>query len=304
MAGRFPLAMATDSLSPAARGVAWMIAASFFYALTFVSIRELAETFSVFQITFFRAVLGVAAMLPWLMRRGLPALHTGRWRLYAVRAVITYTGMVCWFYGLANLRLADATAIIFTAPLLTVVFLSFWLGERVGLARWTAILIGFAGALIIVRPGIAPMTLAAAAVVYTSLSYGFSNAATRVLATTENPTAVVFYMFATVAPLSLGPAIAEWTAPGWADAPLILLFGALSLVAMVCMTRSLAVAPGYVVMPMFYLQLPFVAVLGLTLFGETTGIWTWAGAAVICGSGYAIVWMERRRRWTVRKAAE
>jgi drug/metabolite transporter (DMT)-like permease len=273
-----------------------MIASSFFYAITFVTVRELAATFSVFQITFFRAVLGVIVMLPWLARAGVPALRTTRWRLYALRAIVTYTGMVCWFYGLKMLPLADATAIAFTAPLLAVVFLSFWIGERVGFARWIAIVVGFAGALVVIRPGVAALSLAAMGLLYTAVSYGFSSASTRVLATTENSNAVVFYMFATVLPLSIGPAFANWTMPGWVDAPLILLFGALSLVSMLCMTRSLAAAPGYVVMPMFYLQLPFVATLGLVLFDERTSLWTWVGAAVICASGYAIVWIEGRRK--------
>ena len=283
-------------LSATAQGAVWMIASSFFYAFTYVAIRDLSATFSVFEITFFRALLGAAAMTPWLWRAGLLALRTKRWRLYAFRAVISYTGMVCWFYGLAKMPLADATAIMFTAPLLTIVFLSLLMGERVGAKRWAAILAGFVGALIIIRPGLVEISLATGALMWTAISYGASNAATRALATTERSNAVVFYMFATMIPLSVGPAAAEWTTPSWLDLPTILAFGALSLASMMCMTRSLAAVAAYVVMPLFYLQLPFVAVLGFIFYGEVSDVWTWAGAAIICASGYAVIWMEGRAR--------
>ncbi len=273
-----------------------MALSSLSYAFTYVTVRELSATFSVFELSFFRAALGMAVMLPWLMRAGAGALRTRRWRLYLLRAVLSYTGMLCWFFGLANLNLADATAIMFTAPLLSLVFLSVAIKEHVGAARWAAILCGFAGALIIVRPGILELSLAVGALAWTAVSYGASNAATRMLASTENSNAVVFYMFATMAPLSLGPAAAHWTTPGWADLPTILAFGVLSLISMQTMTRSLAAAPAAVSMPLFYLQLPFVAVLGFAFYGQTSDVWTWTGGAAICASGYFAVLIESRAR--------
>ena len=278
------------------RAVAWMTASSVSYAFTYVTVRELSVAFSVYEISFFRALLGMLVMLPWLMRAGLGALHTRRWRLYIFRAVISYLGMLCWFYGLANMNLADATAIMFTAPLLSLLFLSLVIKEHVGAARWAAILCGFAGALIIIRPGVAEVSLAAAALAWTAVAYGASNAATRMLASTENANAVVFLMFAMMVPLSLGPAAAQWITPGWADLPMILAFGVLSLISMQTLTRSLAAAPAAVSMPLFYLQLPFVAVLGFAFYGQTSDLWTWVGGTVICASGYYVVLRESRAR--------
>ena len=233
------------------QGVLWMTIASFLYALVFVAVRELSHTFHVFEIVFFRATIGMLAMLPWLARSGVTALRTPRARLYGFRAVITYSGMVCWFYGLANLPLADATALLFTSPFFTVIMLAVFMGEHVGPRRWFAILCGFVGAVIIIRPGFAEIGIATAGVMYTAVAYGGSNAATRALATTENPNAVVFYMFTLVTPLALIPALATWITPGWSDVPLILGFGILSLVAMQCMTRALAAAPAAVSKPIF-----------------------------------------------------
>ena len=277
------------------RGVLWMLASSFFYALTYITVRELSHGFSVFEVSFFRAVVATIVMLPWLVRAGPGALRTTRIRLYGFRAVFTYSGMVCWFYGLANLPLADATALIFTAPFFAVLILSVAIGETVGPRRWIAIAVGFLGAMIIVRPGFAEISLATAAVMYTSIAYGGSNASTRALAITENPNAVVFYMFALVVPISALPAAFYWTWPHWSDAPMIVAFGVLSLVSMTCLTRSLAHAPAAIVMPIFYLQLPFVAILAYVRYGEAPGPFIWFGGVIICAAGYYIARSETRR---------
>lgn len=287
-----------DGLPDATRGVLWMAISSVFYALTFITVRELSHTFPVFELVFFRSAVGMLAMLPWLMRAGPGALRTTRWSIYGLRVVVTYTGMLCWFYGLANLPLADATALIFTSPFFTVMMLRLTMGERVGFRRWFAISIGFSGALVIIRPGFALVGLATMGLMYTAVAYGASNAATRALAMTENPNAVVFYMFTLVVPLAAIPAALVWVMPGWSDILLIVLFGVLSLVAMQCMTRALGAAPAGVVMPVFYLQLPFVAILAFAFFDEIPDIWIWLGGAIICGSAYYVARFESRRART------
>ena len=282
----------------AMRGIAWMMAATFFYAFTFVAIRELSRDFSVFELSFLRAGMGMLAMLPWLARARLAALRTPRLKLYCLRAVVTYSGMVCWFYGLANVKLADATALLFTSPLFTVAILAVALGEPVTRRRGAALAAGFAGAMIIIRPGFADIALPVIALLYTTVAYGAVNAITRSLALTDNANAVVFYQFALVVPVSAGPAALDWITPGWGDAPLILVFGALSVVSMQCFTRALGAAPAAVVMPVFYLQLPVVAVLAFVFYGETPDMWVWIGGAVICAASYDIARSEARARTT------
>ena len=290
------------SAQSATRGIAWMMAATFFYAFTFVAIRELTRDFSVFELSFLRAGMGMLAMLPWLAGAGLTALRTRRLKLYCVRAVVTYSGMVCWFYGLANVKLADATALLFTSPLFTVAMLAVVLGEPVTRRRLAALGAGFAGAMIIIRPGFADITLPVVALLYTTVAYGAVNAITRSLALTDNANAVVFYQFALVVPVSAGPAALDWITPGWGDAPLILVFGALSVVSMQCFTRALGAAPAAVVMPVFYLQLPVIAVLAFVFYGEVPDIWVWIGGVVICWASYDIARRETRGRAAGRQS--
>lgn len=286
------------------RGVILMFLSAMCYALTFATVRELSETFSVYQLVLFRTAIGTAVMLPWLYRSGLRTLYTSRWKLYGLRAVAVYTGNLCWFYALAYIVLADATALSFLMPLFTAVILAVWLRERLTGSRLVALFLGLAGAIVIIRPGFAEISVATIAMLYTSVAYGAATAFTRSLTTTDNSGAVVFYMFALNFPLALGPGLVHWTDPGWVDAGWIAAFAILSLYAQIFMTKSLALAEAAVVMPSYYLQLPFVALFGFVLFGQVPEIWLIPGAILIIGGSYYSVLSEsRKRRAAEREAA-
>lgn len=285
--------MAPAKYSGLVVGTLWMIGASLFFALTYVTVRELAQTMSVFALVFIRCVFGILVLLPWLFRNGRAALRTTRWKVYAIRAVTTYTGMVTFFYGLRTVELADANAIQFTGPFFTVILLQIFVGERVGLDRWIAICFGFAGALLIVRPGFEVVVPAMLGIVYTAFAYGASNAATRALSTTEDKNAVVFYMFAMMLPLSIGPAIYDWTTPGLSDLPLLGFFLLIGYLSIHCVTRAYVHAPAAALTPAYYAQLPMVSAMAYAFYAEVPDTLTWVGAAVICVSGY---WIARSAR--------
>lgn len=285
------------------RGVILMFMSAMCYALTFATVRELTETFSVYQLVLFRTAIGTAVMLPWLYRSGIRTLHTSRWKLYGLRAVAVYTGNLCWFYALAYISLADATALSFLMPLFTAVILAVWLRERLTGSRLVALFLGLAGAIVIIRPGFAEISVATIAMLYTSVAYGAATAFTRSLTMTDNSGAVVFYMFALNFPLALGPGLVHWTDPGWVDAGWIAAFAILSLYAQIFMTKSLALAEAAVVMPSYYLQLPFVALFGFVLFGQVPEIWLIPGAILIIGGSYYSVLSESRKRRATERGA-
>ena len=274
------------------RGIAWMLGASLFFAVGYLPVRELADRFNALDLVFCRAVLTLLFMLPWLFRAGLPILKTNRLGLHVFRGAITYVGMVCLFYGLAHMMLADAAALLFTSPLFTIVIGAIALGDHVGLKRWRPVLIGFAGGLIIIRPGFAEISWPVLAVVLTALTYGISNAVTRSLTRTEDTNAVVFYMFVTIIPFAALPALMSGTIPEWRDAPWILLLGVSTYLSQQCITRSWGNAAAATVMPAYYLQLPFVAGIAFAAYGEVPVIWVWVGAVIICASTYHILRIE------------
>ena len=210
--------------------------------------------------------------------------------------MIVYSGNLCWFYALAEMALADATALSFLMPVFTALILAFWMRERLTGPRITALFLGLAGAFVVIRPGFAEVGLATVAMLYTTIAYGTATAQTRVLAKTENTNVVVFLMFALNTPLALGPGLYHWVMPAGLDWALIAAFGLLSLYSQIFMTRALALAEAAVVMPCFYLQLPLAGLFGFFLFGQVPEIWLLPGAALIIGGSYYSVWSESRRR--------
>ena len=286
------------------RAIILMTVSAIAYALTFVTVRELSETFSVYMLVMLRAAIGTAIMLPWLYRSGIGVLRTSQAGLYGFRAIIVYTGNLCWFYALAKMSLADATALSFLMPVFTAVILAIWMGELLNGPRIVSLALGLAGAFVVIRPGFAEVGLATIGMLYTTVAYGGATAVTRVLTYKDDANVVVFYMFALNLPLALGPGIYHWTPPTPADWLLIGVFALLSLYSQIYMTRALALAEAVVVMPTFYLQLPLAALFGFFLFGQVPEIWLIPGAVLIIGGSYYSLWSEARRRRAARDAGD
>jgi drug/metabolite transporter (DMT)-like permease len=283
-------------MSPSLRGILWMAASAVCFSCTFAFVRILAGKFHIFEVVLLRALIGLAFMLPWLARAGLGTLRTRRWRRYALRAAMAYTAMVFWFYALKEMRLADASALQFTMPLWSIVFAVALLREKAGAHRWIATVFGFAGALVIVRPGFVDTSLAAIAVLGSAALYAGTNILTKTLSREDDPTAIAFLSFAFALPFSLPAALTVWVTPDWADAPAIAGFGVVTVGAHVCLTRALAAADASVVGPVDYLRLPCVALIAYALWAEVPDIWTWAGAAIIVASTWYLTLRERSAR--------
>jgi drug/metabolite transporter (DMT)-like permease len=289
-----------EALPGSSRGIFWMIFATVFYASTYASVRFLSTDFDTFQIVFFRSTLGVILMLPWLMRSGIGVLRTNRFGMYAMRTGLNYVGMVLLMYALASLPLQNITGLMFTSPLFTVMFVAAILGERVGIRRWTALVIGFLGAMIIIRPGLIEVSWTAIGVLVTSALYALVNTTTKSLATTEPSNKIVFFVFFLMMLIGMGPAIATWKPIALEHIPWIIALGIFSSLATQGVTRALSVADASVVMPFNFLKLPFATVLGFIFFAEQPDFWTGIGAAVIFAGTYYIA----RREATLRARAK
>ena len=287
--------MLFGALPGATRGILWMTVSTFLYACTYGTVRVLSESFDSFQIVFFRSGLGVLFLLPWLARAGLGALRTNRYGLYAVRAGLNYVGMVCLMYGIANLTLQDVTALMFTVPLFTVMFVAMLLGETVGIPRWIALAVGFVGALVIIRPGYIEMSLATLGVLGTAATYSLVNAANKSLTRTEAPNTIVFHGFVLLTAMSVGPSYYTWNAVAWSHVPWIIVVGVFSSLATLCIIRAFAAADASVIMPFNFLKLPFAVVIGIIWFTEQPDLWTVVGAVIIFSSTWYIARREARQ---------
>jgi drug/metabolite transporter (DMT)-like permease len=283
-----------QDLSPAVRGAAFMVLAALFWAALTVLVRMLSADYSTFQILFCRNVVALVVLAPVIARAGWGVMATRRLPLHGLRAVLAYVGMLGFFYGVAHIPIADVVALSFTQPLFIVVLAALILGEAVGLARWRATAIGLAGVLIILRPGFVEIGLATLAVIASSLLYAGSNTCIKALMSTDTPLHAVIYVNLLMLPLGLVPAVATWVTPGWTDAALMIGVGITGTLGVYFVSKAYHAADASAVVPYDFLRLPFAAAGAYVLFNEVADVWTWAGAAVIFVSSYALVRIERR----------
>ena len=266
-------------------GVAWMVGTALSLTAMYIAARQLSPELSTFQIVLFRALSGMAILLPWLARNGPSALKAEKPWLHAGRGLATFGAISFLFYGVAHAPLADATAVQGVYPLVTIVLVVVLLGEPCSPARWGAALVGFGGLLVIVRPGFVAIDTATAALLACSLCYAISNVFVKLLARTRDPaTMMVFSMNAYIALFAAVPAGLDWGPLSWDMAPWIGLLAAAGFGAQSCMTRAMLVGQASVVMPFDYLRLPFAAIAGFALYGEVPDGLTVAGAAIIVAS--------------------
>ncbi|MBI3452344.1 MAG: DMT family transporter [Rhodospirillales bacterium] len=258
-----------------------MTAAAACFAAMNALIRQLATDLPALEIVFFRNFAGLAFMLPWLIRHGPSALRTNHHRLYLGRSAIGFASMVMWFTALTMMPLAEATALSFTAPLFATLAAAVLLHETVRLRRWTATVVGFLGAMIVLRPGFDTVGIAQILVLGSTATAGINAVMVKQLTRTEPASAIVTYMTLYIVPLSLVPALFVWVMPPLHSLPWIILLGLFATLGHQAMTRAFAATDTSVIMPFDFARLPFVAVIAWFAFGEAPDIWTWVGAAVI-----------------------
>ena len=268
------------------RGAAWMILAGFCWTIMTILVRQLSADYSSFEILFFRNLVSVCILLPLAMRSGLSSLKTQRLQLHSLRALLSYIGVLLLFYGIANIPLPDVTALSFTQPLFVVVLAALILKEVVNGARWIAVIAGFVGLLVIVRPGVVAVELATVLVLLSAFSYAVSNICVKRLMTTDTANQSVFYFNLLMLPIALVPALFVWVTPALADLPLFVAIGVNGTIAVYAYARSFTLADASAVMPFDFLRMPMAATAAFLLFSETGDIWTWVGSVIIFASSY------------------
>lgn len=283
------------SLAPAPlRGAAWMLLAAAAFAVMTALVRVMGATMHPFEIAFWRNLYGLLFMVPWIARVGFVALRTRRIGGYTLRAACGLSAMLLWFWAITVMPLDEAVALSFTAPLFASVAAVVFLGERMGTRRTLALLAGFAGTLVILRPGVQTISPPALVVLAASLFIAISITMVKTLSRSESPAAIVTWMGVFMTPMSLIPAAFFWTGPTMGETLLLIVIGGFATVGQVAMTRAYAATDATVVLPFDYARLPFAAAIAYVAFAERPDGWTWAGAAIIAGSTVYIAHRESR----------
>jgi drug/metabolite transporter (DMT)-like permease len=256
--------------------------------------KGLLETYSLEQFIFLRSLIGICIFL--LIGRqfgGLRSLVTRQWRWHLLRTLLSTCTMFAFFYGLSRMPLVDALTLGFTAPLMVTALSVPFLGEHVGWRRWTAVTAGFAGVLIILRPGAAGISPASVAVLFAAFTYACMAITSRKLAATETSYALSVYVIAgpmVVSATLLGDG--GWQAPdadGWL---LFTLAGACSVITWIGIVNAYRRASPALLAPFEYTALIGGAIAGYLIWNEVPDRWVLAGAAVIIMSGLFVVYRE------------
>lgn len=288
---------ASPPLSPSARvhrAIGLMVAGTVLFALMAVCIRLAASELHAFQIAFFRVFFGLAFLLPMLVRHGPGILRTDRLRFYVFRCAIGMVSMFAGFWAIVHLPLAQAIAISYSTPLFVTIGAVFFLGEVVGARRWTAVVIGFLGVLVIMRPGAESFTAGSLVALLAALASANAAISIKFLSRTEHPDAIVLWTTLIWVPMALGPALLFWRMPTGLTWLWIVLSGALGTTAHLLWTRALRLGDASMLTPISFLQILVVAVFGWWLFDEPLDRWTALGAAIIFASNLYIARREAR----------
>ncbi len=280
---------------PALVAAFWMTGALFSFMAMAVSGRELSQDLTTFQILFFRSLIGVLLIGALIARSGWAQLKTNRTGGHLMRNIAHFGGQYGWFYGLAFIPLAEVIAIEFTTPIWTALLAWMLLGERLTLPRLTALVFGVSGLLLILRPGMGSLHPAALAVLAGAVGYAISYIQTKSLSATETPLCILFYMTMMQLPFGLVPSLMDWKTPELNNLPWILLVAVTAMSAHYCMARAFKLADATVVVPMDFMRLPLIAVVGYLFYEEVIDLPVALGAGLMLAGNLINIRAEQRK---------
>lgn len=280
---------------------AWMMGGVASFTSMAVAGREASVALDTFEILAWRSLIGLAIIAAVIVLRGRrDALVLRNPRLHLCRNIAHFTAQNLWFFAITVIPLAQVFAMEFTAPLWVLIMSPLLLGERLTRPRVAAALVGFAGILLVTRPGVAPITPGLMAAGAAALGFAFTYILTKKLMAVDSLLSILLWMTLMQAAMGflcagLDGAVAVPTGQAlqW-----VVLIGATGLSGHYCIGRALAVAPATVAMPFDFLRLPVAALLGLALYGEPIGALVVAGGALILAGNYLNIRAEARRRPT------
>lgn len=285
------------------KGVALMLFAGVCSSLLHIGVRYVSKSLPAVEIVALRSTFTLLVTLPIVLySSGLP-WRAKRLDLHLLRGVVGVASMWTWYYALGRLPLADAGALSFTTGLFVTLGAMFYFGEKVGPRRLTALAVGFLGAVVILRPGVGVISLAAIWAVISSALWALSLLMAKHLSKYNSSLTISFLQPLTTAPMALLLAMPGWVWPEPWTLAILLGMGVVAAGGNYCYIHALRVTEASLIMPADYVRLIWMAGWGFLFFAEIPLVSTWIGAALIIGSTFYITWREAQLA-RARKRAE
>ncbi|TMM55587.1 DMT family transporter [Sulfitobacter sabulilitoris] len=285
-------------MAPVLRAAVWMSGSIASFSAMAVAGREVSVQLDTFEVMMYRSLIGVIVVCT-------VAAVTGAWRriscahlgTHALRNLAHFTGQNLWFYAVTVIPLAQVFALEFTSPLWVIVLSPLILGERLTRMRAVAALMGFAGILIVARPDMAGINAGVVTAASSAIFFALTIMLTKRLTRTQGIMSILFHL--TTMQLVFGLVAAGYdgdiAVPEPAVLPFVVVIGVAGLLAHYCLTNALAIAPATVVVPIDFIRLPAIAVIGMLVYGEIVDVWVFVGALVIFAGNYLNLMSETRK---------
>ncbi len=276
----------------------WMAGAIVSFSAMAIAGREATVELDTFEVMTYRSVVGIVLVLIIGGFAGtLRQIQTRRLPAHITRNIAHFTGQNLWFWALGLIPLSQLFAIEFTSPLWVMIFAALFLGERLTKIKLLAGALGFVGILVLVQPGVTPISPGMIAAAMAAVFFAITAILTKRLTSDQSITCIMFWLTVTqlIFGLITGFSDGEMALPSASALPWVVVIGVAGLAAHFCLTTALSVAPASVVMPMDFIRLPVIAILGVILYDEPLLLSVFVGAAVIFAANYMNIFVEHRR---------
>ena len=284
----------SSGLSAETRGIVLILMSTAAFSAMHASIRHVTEELHPFETAFFRNLFGLMVLAPIFFRDGLALLRTKHIKLHAFRGALQTVAMLSFFTALSMAPLAQVTALSFTAPLFAALGAALILGEVMRMRRWTALLFGFAGALIIIRPGVLPLDTGTLLTLLASTLWATAMLVIKTLSRTDSSVTLTLYMGIFLTPLTFLFAVTVWVWPTPEQLVWLAFLASMGTFGHLCMAQAFREADATVVLPFDFTRLIWASIFAYVFFAELPDLWTWIGGAVIFSAATYIAVRESR----------
>ena len=268
------------------------IGATLFGSFMGAGVKFLSDDLHPITICFYRCLMGLIIITPFVAKNNFQALQTDNMRLQIFRALINIISMICWFSAIGMMHFEKATALGFTTPLFTTVLAVLILGEVIRFHRTAALLLGFVGILIIIRPGYMPFEFGTILMLVASFSFSFVLIFVKKLSATDSSLTIIFYHLLYMTPAFFILSLFYWENISLNQLIIFSLMGASGLLSHWCLAQAFKMSDTTFVMPLQFTKLIWASLIGLFIFSEQPDIWTWVGGVIIFISVVYITYRE------------
>lgn len=288
----------TDAAPQPLKAALWMTGAIASFTSMAIAGRAVSVELDTFETMMYRSFVGILIVVTtlWAMGR-LGEITTDRLQVHAVRNLCHFTGQNLWFFAVTLIPFAQLFALEFTTPVWVALLAPLILREALTRTRLLTAVLGFIGVLIVVRPGVIEVNAGVVAAAGSAIFFAGSILFTKMLTRTATVGCILFWL--TVMQSIFGIIATGWdgdiAVPTGGTLPFVILIGCAGLLAHLCLTNALKVAPATVVVPLDFLRLPLIALIGMAFYGEAIDLYVFVGAIVIFAAIYLNIWTEARR---------